>query len=81
MAHPCGPLKPQTRNHRSNCTENRENLASLTSKVRRLRLQALHFHITGSKAQLVKCLQNQPMQRLLAESINYKLLYELQTMW
>ena len=69
MARPRGAPKPQARNRRPRRPENRENLASLTSEVLRLRLQALNLPITGSKAQLVKRLQNafQPTQRPLAE--------------
>ena len=58
MARPRGAPKPQARNRRPRRPENRENLASLTSEVLRLRLQALNLPITGSKAQLVKRLQN-----------------------
>ena len=70
MAHPRGAPKPQALNRRPRCTEKREHLASLTSEVLRLRLQALNLPITGSKAQLVKCLQNafQSTQRSLAEA-------------
>ena len=69
MARPRGALKPQARNRRPRRPENTENLASLTSEVLRLRIQALNLPITGSKAQLVKHLQNafQPTQRPLAE--------------
>ena len=68
MARPRGAPKPQARNRRPRRPENRENLASLTSEV--LRLQAVNLPITGSKAQLVKRLQNafQLTQRPLAEA-------------
>ena len=70
MARPRGAPKRQARNRPPRRTENREHLASLTSEVLRLRLQALNLPITGSKAQLVKRLQNafQPTQRPLAEA-------------
>ena len=69
MARPRGAPKPQARNRRPRRPENREHLASLTSEVLRLHLQALNLSITRSKAQLVKRLQNatQPAQRPLAE--------------
>ena len=69
MARPRGAPHPQARKRRPRRPENREHLASLTSEVLRLRLQALNLSITGSKAQLVKCLQNatQPTHRLSAE--------------
>ena len=70
MARPHGAPKPQARNRPPRRTENREHLTSLTSEVLRLRLQALNLPITGSKAQLVKRLQNtfQPTQRPLVEA-------------
>ena len=59
MARPLGTPNPQARNRRPRRPDNRENLASLTSKVHRLRLQAHILPITGSKPQLViKRLQN-----------------------
>ena len=69
MVRPHGAPHPQARNRRPRCPENREHLASLTSEVLRLRLQALNLSITGSKAQLIKRLQNatQPTQRPSAE--------------
>jgi len=65
MARPRGAPKPQARNRRPRRPKSGERLASLTSEVLRLRLQALNLPITGSKAQLVKRLQNasQPTQR------------------
>ena len=54
MAHPCGPYKSS---NSTCCVCRTENLASLSSEVRFLRLQALNLPITGSKAQLTKCLQ------------------------
>ena len=70
MARPRGAPKPQARNHRPRHPENRENLASLTLQVLRLRLQALNLPITGSKVQLVKCLEkaSQLTQRPLART-------------
>ena len=70
MARPRGAPKHQARNRPPRRTENREHLASLTSEVLCLRLQALNLPITGSKTQLVKRLQNafQPTQRPLAEA-------------
>ena len=70
MARPHGAPKPQARSRRPRRPENRENLASLTSEVLCLRLQAFSLPITGSKAQLVKRLQNafQPTQRSLAKA-------------
>ena len=70
MARPRGTPKPQARNHRPRRSENRENLASLTSEVLRLCLKALNLPITGSKAQLVKRLgkASQLTQRPLART-------------
>ena len=70
MARPRGAPKRQARSRPPRRTENREHLASLTSEVLRLCLQALNLPITGSKAQLVKRLQNafQPTQRPLAKA-------------
>ena len=68
MARPRGAPKPQARNPRPRRPENSENLASLTSEVLRLRLQAFNLPITGSKVQLVKRLEkaSQLTQRPLA---------------
>lgn len=52
MARPRGVPKPNNRRPRR-----AENLASLTSEVLRLRLQALSLPVTGSKATLVKRLK------------------------
>ena len=54
MARPRGPSKSSESNRRARRTE---NLASLSSEVLRLRLQALNLPITGSKSQLSKRLQ------------------------